>query len=501
MVNLTANLHLLWPEFLVAGLAFVVLTVDSFLPTERKNAVAGLSVVGLLAVAAFAIWFLSGQETTELYGGIVVIDRFGLFFKVAFLVLGVLVILASVEFVQRYLSNPGEYYAIVLFSILGMMFMATATELLTAYIALELLSFSLYVLVSHGRGDPKSNEAGTKYILLGAFASALLLYGISMVYGEIVLQGFDAPTSFATIRQYLDAVSGLPAPFLVGMAFIIAGLGFKVAAVPFHMWTPDVYEGAPLPVTAYLAVGSKAAAFALMLRLFATAFMPAIDEWQLILASLAVATMTLGNLVALAQHNIKRLLAYSSIGQVGYLLVGVASLALVGSDSSITPLASASNAIILHLVGYGVANLAAFVAIIAFYNATGKDEVGDFAGLADRNPFIAMSLTVALFSLAGLPFFAGFITKFYLFIAAAEADMLWLAGVAIANSLISLYYYLIIIRQMYMRPAEEPGKIGVTRVTGGLLGALVIGTVAIGVYPAPLVDLIETATASIVPGA
>ena len=500
MENLTANLYLLWPEFLVAGLAFIVFATDSFLPAERKNALAGLSVVGLLAIAAFSIWFLAGQDTTELYRGIVVVDRYGLFFKVAFLVLGVLVILASVEFVQRYLSNPGEYYGIVLFSILGMMFMATATELLTAYISLELLSFSLYILVSHGRGDAKSNEAGTKYILLGAFASALLLYGISMVYGEVALHGFDAPTSFAAIRQYTAGVSDLSPPFLVGMALIIAGLGFKVAAVPFHMWTPDVYEGAPLPVTAYLAVGSKAAAFALVLRLFATAFMPAIDQWQLILAGLAVATMTLGNLVALAQHNIKRLLAYSSIGQVGYLLLGVAALALVSSDNSIIPLANASNAIILHLVGYGVANLAAFVAIIAFYNATGKDNINDFAGLADRNPFIAMSLTVALFSLAGLPFFAGFITKFYLFIAAAEADMLWLAGVAIANSLISLYYYLIVIRQMYMQPAEESGKIGVSRVTGGLLGALVIGTVAIGIYPAPLVDLIETATAAILPG-
>ncbi|MCH9018416.1 MAG: hypothetical protein IIB89_11730 [Chloroflexi bacterium] len=249
-----------------------------------------------------------------------------------------------------------------------------------------------------------------------------------------------------------------------------------------------------------IAVDAVDTAFALVLRFFAESFFLSLGEWQLTLAIFAAVTMTVGNLVALAQHNIKRLLAYSSIGQVGYLLVGVSALALVGADSSITPLANASNAIILHLVGYGVANLAAFVAIIAFYNATGKDEVSDFAGLADRNPFIAMSLTVAFFSLAGLPFFAGFITKFYLFIAAAEADMLWLAGIAIANSLISLYYYLVVIRQMYMQPAEESGKIGVSRVTGGLLGALVIGTVAIGVYPAPLVDLIETATAAILPG-
>ena len=471
------------------GLAFVVLTADMFLPAERKSILAAVSVAGLLGIMVFTIWFLGSQEATPLYQGIVLVDRFSLFFKVAFLALGVLIVLASVEFVKRYLTSPGEYYGIVLFSILGMMFMAAAAELLTAYIGLELLSFSLYVLVSHSRENPKSNEAGTKYILLGAFASALLLYGISMVYGAVVGDGIDAPTSFAAIRTYLQVVGTPSATFLVGVALIIAGLGFKVAAVPFHMWTPDVYEGAPLPITAYLAVGSKAAAFALVLRLFATAFMPAIDQWQLVVAILAAATMTLGNLVALAQRNIKRLLAYSSIGQVGYLLMGIAALST-----------AASNAVILHLVGYGIANLAAFVAVIAFYNATGKDEISDFAGLADRNPFIAMALTVSLFSLAGLPFFAGFVTKFYLFVAGAEADMLWLAALAIFNSLISLYYYLMVIRQMYIHPAEEPGRVGVSWVTGSLLGALVVGTVLIGVYPAPLVDIIETATAVILPG-
>ena len=489
MENLTANLYLLWPEFLVVGLAFVVLTVDFFLPAERKSTLAAVSVVGLVGLVVFTLVFLLGKEATPLYRGIVQVDRFALFFKVVFLALGAMVILASVDFVKRYLTQPGEYYAMVLFSILGMMLMAGATELLTAYIGLELLSFSLYVLVSHSREDPKSNEAGTKYILLGAFASALLLYGISMVYGAVVQDGIDAPTSFAAINTYLQGRDTLQPTFLVGLVLILAGLGFKMAAVPFHMWTPDVYEGAPLPVTAYLAVGSKAATFALVLRLFATAFMPAIDQWGLVLAVLAVATMTVGNLVALAQHNIKRLLAYSSIGQVGYLLVGMAAFS-----------ASASNAIMLHLVGYGIANLAAFVAVIAFYNATGKDEISDFAGLAQRNPFIALALTVSLFSLAGLPIFAGFITKFYLFIAAAEADMLWLAGLAIVNSLISVYYYLVVIRQMYIQPAEESSHVSLSWVTGGLLGVLVVGTVLIGVYPAPLVDIIETATAVILPG-
>ena len=480
--NLTANLHLLWPEFLITGLAFLVLTVDFFLSSERKNSLAAVAIVGLLAIAGFSVWLLGDRDATPLYQGIFLVDRYSLFFTLFFLVLGVLIILASVDYVKRYLHHPGEYYGIVLFSILGMMLMAASAELLTAYISLELLSFSLYILVSMARDDPKSNEAGVKYILLGAFASALLLYGISLVYGVL------GTTTFAGIDEVMRSEPSANATLLVGLVLIVAGLGFKVAAVPFHMWTPDIYEGAPLPVTAYLAVGSKAAAFALVLRLFASAFMEGIGEWYLVIAILAAVTMTVGNLVALTQHNIKRLLAYSSIGQVGYLLVGVAALS-----------PAASNAVILHLVGYGIANLAAFVAVIAFYNVTAKDEIDDFAGLADRNPFIAMALTVSLLSLAGLPFFAGFITKFYLFVAAAQEDLLWLAGVAIVNSLISLYYYLMVIKQMYIQPAEDSSPVRLSMVTGGLLAVLVVGTIAVGVYPAPLVDAIETATAVILP--
>ena len=248
----------------------------------------------------------------------------------------------SVDYVKKHLSHPGEYYGILLFSILGMMLMTAAGELLTAYISLELLSFSLYVLVSFGRNNPKSNEAGIKYILLGAFASALLLYGISQVYGML------GTTRFSEIQAVLAfEPSPLNPALLVGLALIVAGLGFKVAAVPFHMWAPDVYEGAPTPITAYLAVGSKAAAFALILRLFSQAFLPAIDDWQIILVVLAALTMTVGNLVALAQDNIKRMLAYSSIGHVGYLLLGVAALSPLASDG-----------VIFHLAGYGVTNLA-----------------------------------------------------------------------------------------------------------------------------------------------
>jgi NADH-quinone oxidoreductase subunit N len=487
-MDLTANLHLLWPEFLLAGLAFFVLTADLFLPSERKNkTLSAISSIGLVGLIAFTLIFFSDKEATPLYGGIIQVDRFALFFKIVFLGFGVLAILASGDYVKRHLTHPGEYYAILLFSILGMMLMAGSFELLTAYIGLELLSFSLYVLVSFGRDSDRSTEAGTKYIILGAFASALLLYGISLVYGVVAQSDVSGiPTSFAAVHNYILFREAIPPTLTIGIVLIVVGLGFKVAAVPFHMWAPDVYEGAPLPITAYLAVASKAATFALILRLFSSAFMPAKDEWELIFALLAAVTMTVGNLAALAQHNIKRLLAYSSVGQVGYLLVGVASLSW-----------SSSNAIMLHLVGYGVTTMSAFVAVIAFYNATGKEEIKDFAGLADRNPLVAMALTVSMFSLAGLPIFAGFITKFYLFAAAAEAGMLWLAGLAIFNSFISLYYYLVVIRQMYIEPPEDSGPVSLSWVTGSLLSILVGATVLIGIYPKPLVDVIQTATTAL----
>jgi NADH-quinone oxidoreductase subunit N len=476
------NYMLFAPEFTLAAVAFGVLGIDLILPQDKKGYLPSLSVVGLIGVLIFSLWYMWGRDT-DLYDGLFLVDNFSLFFKAFFLVLGVLVVLASVDYVKKHLSRPGEYYGILLFSILAMMLMAASGELLTAYISLELLSFSLYVLVSYGRHGLKPSEAGLKYILLGAFASGLLLYGISQVYGML------GTTRFEEIHAalLLDGTPLNPA-VLVGLVLIIAGLGFKVAAVPFHMWAPDVYEGAPTPVTAYLAVGSKAAAFALILRLFSQAFMPVFDDWQIILVILAALTMTVGNLVALAQQNIKRMLAYSSVGQVGYLLMGVAAL---------SPLAS--NGVILHLVGYGITNLAVFMCVIIFYNSTDKEEISDFAGLADRSPLVAMAMTVSLFSLAGLPFFAGFTTKFYLFTAAADGGLLWLVGLAITNSLISLYYYMMVMKQMYMVPAIDNTPLKISLVSGGALGVLIAGVIVVGVYPGPLVGAIEAATRAILP--
>ena len=480
------NFLLLIPEFIVTGAAFVVLTLDLFLPERRKWTLPFVAVAGLTVALVVSLIYLWGVSDM-LYDGVIRVDGYALFFKAFFIALGAVVALASVDFVRRNLEHPGEYYGILLFTVAAMMLMAASGEMLTAYISLELLSFGLYVLVAYDRYNPKSNEGATKYILLGAFSSALLLFGISQVYGLL------GTTRFDEISRALAAADALSPGLILGIALIIAGLGFKVAAVPFHMWAPDAYEGAPIPITAHLAVGSKAAAFALVLRLFAEAFMPIVEQWQLLLIALSVITMLLGNLVALAQRNLKRLLAYSSVGQVGYLLMGVAALAAMG-DGSLELSHLASNGIMLHLVAYAVTNMAAFLCLAAVFNITGRDDIAGMAGVARRAPLVGMVFAVSLFSLAGLPIFVGFTSKFYLFNAAAAQGLLWVAGVAIFASLISLYYYLMVVRQLYIEPADDTASIPVPRLTLGVLGALFTGMVVLGVYPAPLMRAVQHAS-------
>ena len=482
------NFLLLTPEFIVTGLAFVVLTLDLFLPERRKWMLPFVALAGLAVALVVSLAQLWGVNDS-LYDGIIRIDGYALFFKAFFIALGGVVVLVSVDFVRRNLENPGEYYGILLFTVVAMMLLAASGELLTAYISLELLSFGLYVLVAYDRYNPKSNEGATKYILLGAFSSALLLFGISQIYGLL------GTTRFDEISRALAAADALSPGLILGIALIVAGLGFKVAAVPFHMWAPDAYEGAPIPITAHLAVSSKAAAFALVLRLFAEAFMPIVEQWQILLIALAVITMLLGNLVALVQRNLKRLLAYSSVGQVGYLLMGVAALASTNSDGVLLDLSHlASNGIMLHLVAYAVTNMAAFLCLAAVFNMTGRDDIAGMAGVARRAPVVGLVFAVSLFSLAGLPIFVGFTSKFYLFNAVAAQGLLWVAGVAIFASLISLYYYLMVVRQLYIESAEEAAPIPVPRLTLGVLGALFAGMIVLGVYPAPLMRAVQHAS-------
>lgn len=477
---------LLWPEFLVAGLAFLVFTLDFFIRPARKDVLAWVSAAGLTGIIAFTVPYLL-NEHDNLFNGLYRVDAYALFFKVLSMGIGIAVILGSLHFVERHLSHPGEYYAIIIVSVLAMMMMAASGELLTTYLSLELLSFCLYILSGYALQDRRSNEAAVKYVLLGAFSSGLMLYGIVLLYGAL------GTTHFAEMASALEGAGGVDGRLLIGLALLVAGLGFKLAAVPFHMWAPDVYQGAPLPITAYIAVGSKAAAFALVLRLFYEGLAPAYDEWQILIAGIAALTMVFGNVVAIVQSNVKRMLAYSSVGQVGFLLMGIAAL---------SPLAS--NALMVHLVGYSATSFAVFFAITAFYNATGKEEIPDFAGLAGRSPFLAAAITVGLFSLAGLPFLAGFVTKFYLFSAAAAEGLLWLAGVAMLASLISLYYYLQLIRQMYIEKAPEGEGASVAvatpRVLAGVIAAMALGVVLLGVYPDPVMAAIEEATAALLAG-
>ena len=478
------DFSLLFPEMALAALGFLVLVVDLILPQDqvarRNAAAAAVAVLGMVAVGALAV-VTTPDRGTSVYGGLLFIDAYALLFKLLFLGVGIAVVLMSAEYVGRVIRHPGEFYGLVVFSVLGSALMASAGELLTAYVALELLSFCLFVLVGLTRGDRRSAEASTKYILLGAISSAVMLYGISLLYG----------TAGTTVFQEMGAQfwANFSPTVIVGFAMLLAGFGFKLALVPFHLWAPDVYEGAPTPVTALVAVLSKAATFALLLRFLAEASLSTFDEWQLALAVLAALTMTVGTLTALAQHNIKRLFAYSSIAQVGFVMVGVVAMT-----------EAAANAVLLHLVGYAFSNLAAFAVIVSVEAKTRKEEIADYAGLSTASPLMAMVLTAALFSLAGLPIFAGFITKFYLFTTAADAGYLWLAVLAIANSVISLYYYLRIVREMYItEPAAAPERIRLPAASAGALWALLAGTIAIGVYPGPVAAAVDAATDALGP--
>ena len=499
MSPLSDNLELLTPEFALAGLAFLVFALDLFLPEGKKRPLAFVSIIGLIALVVISLLMLWDEEES-LYNGLLAVDAFALFFKVFFLGMGIAIILMSMDFVETRLKHQGEFYGLLLFSILGMNVIAQSRELLTAYIALELLSFSLYVLAAYAKDSAKSNESALKYIIVGAVSSAILLYGVSMVYSTLGVTKFD------DIAIGLAGATDVSPALWVGVGLILVGLMFKISAVPFHMWAPDVYEGAPYPVTAYLAIGSKAAAFALILRFVSEGFVPAAErweQWQLVFAVLATATMLVGNLVALAQKNLKRLLAYSSIGHAGFLLAGITAL----SATSDLP----SNGVMFYLVGYSITNLVVFAALISFFNMTGKEEITDLGGLADHQPFLAACLGMGLFSLAGLPIFAGFTMKFYIFTAVANEGFLWLAGVAIFSSLIGLYYYLNVLRQVYIEPAL-PGDGGgdlleehpmlTKRPSWSLITVLASGAAAmiwLGIYPKPLIDAIEAASRALMP--
>ncbi len=477
--DLNLRYELLGPEIAIAITAMLVLFADAFRKELNlgRFALPALSVVGLIvAIVLSALWI----DENEDFARLVQIDDFTTFFRILFLSVTLIVIVGSHEYIERNVSHVGEFYSLLLFSTAGAMLMAGARDLLTAYLAIEVMSFSLYILVSLTKNDARSGESSLKYVLLGGVASAMLLYGLSFIYGV------GGSTQYSEITATLSgSTADVELPLVLGLALIIAGLGFKASAVPFHMWTPDAYEGAPIPITAYLSATSKAATFALLLRWFAGPLLPVIDEWQWMIASLAVATMVVGNLVALQQTNIKRLMAYSSIGQVGFMLMAITAI----SDTT-------GSALLLHLTGYIITNLAVFMAVVAFYNKTGSEEIASLRGLAQTNPYLALVMTAGLFSLAGMPLLAGFLTKFILFQSVVSEGYTWLVVIALVSSTVSLYYYLQVIRYMYLYEPEGETERWRLTPTGYLAtGALLVGVLWVGIYAAPFYTVADRAIA------
>jgi NADH-quinone oxidoreductase subunit N len=415
--------------------------------------------------------------------GVIASDNFGLFVTLTLVVVGALTLLFSSPVVERDGFPAGEYYALVLFSIVGMMMMATATDLLVIFIALEILSLAVYVLTSIRRDNAASTEAAFKYFLLGAFSSAFFLYGIAFTYG------ITGSTRLAAVGSYLAAqsMSGNPL-ILVALGLLLVGFCFKISAVPFHMWTPDAYEGAPAVVTGFMSTGVKAAAFAAFARVFLSTFEPFKADWAPVISVLAVATMVLGTVVGVAQTNLKRMLAYSSIAHGGYLLVGLVAANNVGKA-----------AILFYLLAYSVTNLAAFGAI-ALLGARdkGNDELRDYAGLWHSHPAVAALMTVSLLSLGGLPPTVGFIGKWYIFSAAVSSGYYGLAIIGMLTSVVSVFFYLRVVVMMYMaeRTAVEP----LPKVAGLGMAALAVAIIAIvwlGVLPTPVLDLAQASIATI----
>jgi NADH-quinone oxidoreductase subunit N len=484
------NLELLTPELTLVAFAIIVILLD--LVIQRKGWLVVVSLVGVVVAAGFtiAMW---GGGSQAMFSNMLAVDSFALFFKLLFLAIAALVILASVDYVSKFARFQGEYYALVLLSALGMMLMAATAELISIYVALELTSISLYVLVGFLK-DPKSTEASLKYLLLGAVASAVLLFGMALVFG------FTGKTQLGEIAQVIQGLSlagVLASPGLIlGMVLMVAGFGFKIAAIPFHMWVPDVYEGAPTPITAYLSVASKAAGFAIILRVFYSAFgLPSwlSLDWGFIFAVLAAIGMTLGNVIAIPQTNIKRMLGYSSIAQAGYLMVG---LATVGFSPAADILGRSG--LLFFLASYALTNLGAFTAIIAISNKLDSDLIQDYSGMGRRAPLLALALTLCLISLIGMPPAAGFMAKFYIFSGAVQHGLLWLVVIAVINSVISAYYYLRVVKVMWLgEPASEEKVLS----SGALRLALslsCLGVLLLGIIPGYVMKLAEFAASMFV---
>ena len=482
-LDLWAQLPSVLPEIGLTALALVVLFADIYGSAAARRNVVNISAFGMGLLALVPLIWTPDPALYEngllLWGGMVNYDPLSQIFKVMLLLAGALACLMAAG--DKGVGDKGEFYLIVIVATLGGLMMSSAADLILVFVALETLSIPLYMLASFRRGDQRSAESGMKYFLYGAFASAIMLFGFSLLYG------FAGTTNLAGIADAMSGglVDGLVA-VMTALVMVVVGFGFKISAVPFHFWTPDVYEGAPTPVTAFVSVSSKAASFALLLRFLTAVFPPDLaiagvviqDFWVNLLVVVSIVTMTLGNVVALRQSNIKRLLAYSSIAQAGYTLIGV--VALQGANDSLA-VASVS----FYMFMYIFTNLLVFGGVILFIAKTDTEEISDMAGLNRRSPWLALFITIGLLSLGGIPPAAGFFGKFFLFQAAVNSNLVGLALIAVTNAIIALYYYLVVIKVMYVDVGPDDDKsIAIPRAYGWSLGitalvVILLGTVAV----------------------
>ena len=466
---------LLAPEIvvLVTACLIVLLDLGQRTPEGRAN-LAYVGVAGNIVAIVVAFVTLAGRREVSFFDTYVV-DPVAVFFKMLFLVACTLTLMMSTSYVRRRGLDSGEYYATMLFATFGFMLMASARELITVYISLEMASIPLYMLVGMMKNDLRATEGGLKYLLLGALSSAAFLYGMVLLYAA------TGSTILPEIARSLPGPS--PALAVVAIVLVTAGLGFKIAAVPFHMWVPDVYQGAPTPTTAFLSVASKSAGFVLALRFFSLGLGPLMPTWSPMLAVLAAITMTVGNVAALRQTNVKRLLGYSSIGQAGYAMMALAA-----------PSPEVVSALMFFLLAYTLQNLGAFAGVIAIGNQLGSDEIDDYRGIAQRSGPLALFTTLCFLSLVGMPPMVGFVSKYYLFLQVFQQGQVWLVIVAVLNTAISAYYYIKVVRAMYFAP---PAADAVPVAPGGSLRlSLWLATAAVFVVSVLAGPFLQTTSAA-----
>ena len=456
-------------EVLMAITLVSLVVMDIGLPKNASKDWLGIfSFIALLCLIIF--WSTQRNLSGVTFSGMFVMDSLAWFFKGLFLITMVFIFAMTQQFFKSLGGRRNEFYLLLWLALIGMCLIASSADFLLMFMAIEILTISLYVMTAYLKSDKLSIEAGMKYLILGSLASGFFLYGISFIYG------MTHSTRFDVIQGYCHTHAMAPMT-LFALVLIFAAVGFKIAAVPFSMWVADVYQGAPTPVTALLSVGSKAAGFIVLIRLFFGVFGAWHGQWSLVLAVLSAITMTYGNLVAMFQTNIKRLLGYSSIGQAGYLLMGAAAGTALGASG-----------INFYLLGYLFTNLAAFLVIIVFSMATKSDEIADYDGLVQRSNLLACTMLLALVSLAGMPPLAGFFGKFTLLMAVIKSGYIWLALMAGANIVISLYYYLMIVKRMYVDSPRSTSPIAVSPGMQWLFGLAIIGIVVIGIFQGPFLN-------------